>query len=389
MRLNRANSLLFAGLLYAGGLVVISVSPITEWRFIPEMPWEYLLRGWPKYWTSLDVLLNVLAYIPLGLLIGRAVSHRLSPMAWGPLQAFVFTVCASVLLSILLEAVQTYLPSRRPSVLDVLTNGAGASIGAFIASAYAQNKSRLQITDARPIEVGGLMLFGLWLLAQAAPQPIWLALGDIMTQTSEWRQGLTSFTGVDESPAVVQEIFAAQRILAEALCVATAILSCALLCHLSMLESPRWFSRYQPRHWLYTLILVVVITIGARASWILLLHSPEALLAWLGAGAQAGIVLALLSAYGLAGARPTLQRTAALVGIVVMLLLSNSLPQNDFANEAFTGWSKGAWLNLRGLANLAASAWPFLALGWFFIALTHRSTRALERDLFISRKPAN
>jgi hypothetical protein len=85
-------------------------------------------------------------------------------------------VCASVLLSILLEAVQTYLPSRRPSVLDVLTNGAGASIGAFIASAYAQNKSRLQITDARPIEVGGLMLFGLWLLAQAAPQPIWLAL---------------------------------------------------------------------------------------------------------------------------------------------------------------------------------------------------------------------
>ena len=60
MRLNRANSLLFAGLLYAGGLVVISVSPITEWRFIPEMPWEYLLRGWPKYWTGLDVLLNVL-----------------------------------------------------------------------------------------------------------------------------------------------------------------------------------------------------------------------------------------------------------------------------------------------------------------------------------------
>lgn len=83
MRLNRANSLLFAGLLYAGGLVVISVSPITEWRFIPEMPWEYLLRGWPKYWTSLDVLLNVLAYIPLGLLIGRAVSHRLSPHGLG------------------------------------------------------------------------------------------------------------------------------------------------------------------------------------------------------------------------------------------------------------------------------------------------------------------
>jgi len=389
MRLSRANSLLFAGLLYAGGLVVISVSPVTEWRFIPEMPWEFLARGWPKYWTSLDVFLNVLAYIPLGLLIGRAASHRLRQLTWGPLLAFVLTVCASIFLSILLEALQTYLPSRRPSLLDVLTNGAGAGIGAFIASAYAQNKARLQIIDAKPIEVGGLMLLGLWLLAQAAPQPIWLALGDVMAQASGWRQGLASFTGIDQSPAVAQEIFAAQRILAEALCVATAIISCALLCHLTMLESPRWFSRYQPSHWLYTLICVVVITIGARTAWILLLHSPEAILAWLGAGAQAGIVLALLSAYGLAGARPTLQRTAAVAGIVMMLLLSNSLPQNDFANEAFTGWSKGAWLNLRSLANLAASAWPFLALSWFFIALTHRSIRALERDLFISRKPAS
>jgi len=389
MRLSRANSLLFAGLLYAGGLVVISVSPVTEWRFIPEMPWEFLARGWPKYWTSLDVFLNVLAYIPLGLLIGRAASHRLRQLTWGPLLAFVLTVCASIFLSILLEALQTYLPSRRPSLSDVLTNGAGAGIGAFIASAYAQNKARLQIIDAKPIEVGGLMLLGLWLLAQAAPQPIWLALGDVMAQASGWRQGLASFTGIDQSPAVAQEIFAAQRILAEALCVATAIISCALLCHLTMLESPRWFSRYQPSHWLYTLICVVVITIGARTAWILLLHSPEAILAWLGAGAQAGIVLALLSAYGLAGARPTLQRTAAVAGIVMMLLLSNSLPQNDFANEAFTGWSKGAWLNLRSLANLAASAWPFLALSWFFIALTHRSIRALERDLFISRKPAS
>lgn len=378
MRLNRTSSMLMAALLYAGGITVVSLSPLYDWRFIPESPWNFLLQPWPKYWTNFDVMVNVLAYIPLGLLIARAMNyrqrHRLSGLLHGIVAAFI----AGALLSVLLEGLQTYLPSRRPSILDVTANTAGAVFGALLTSVYALGKNRLSVSEARPLEIGGLMLFGLWLLAQAAPQQIWLALGDVIIQT-EWRPALAWFNTPPESLAELNaEVFAAQRILAEALCVTSAITSCALICHLSMLESPRWFARYRPHHWIPTLVSVTVITVAVRIAWILLLLKPQALSIWFNAGTQAGVVLALLSAYGLAAAKPSQQRIAALCGLTVTLLLANSLPENGYAAETFIAWSKGKWLNLQVLANFAASVWPFAALAWLGVVTLRGSNFALS-----------
>jgi len=251
-------------------------------------------------------------------------------------------------------------------------------IGAFITTAYAQSASRLQITEARPIEVGGVMLLGVWLIAQAAPQQIWLALGDIGLR-DELRLGAAWLMGAAAAtPSVVQEVFAAQRILAEALCVGAAITSCALILHLTMLESSRWFSRYRPEHWPRTLVTIVAITLAIRAIWISLL-SPSTLTAWLTAGTQAGVILALLSAYGLAGARLSHQRLAAICGLGVTLMLANTLPDNNYLTGGLSDWSRGRWLNLQLLANLSAVIWPFLAMGWLYQVLSRRAVRALER----------
>ena len=122
MPLSRSASMLVAGLLYACGIVVISLTPITEWRFIPESPWDFLFMPWPRYWTGFDVLVNVLAYIPLGLLIGRSIGLKLRSSQWRTLNALLLTVLAGLLLSLMLEGLQTYLPSRRPQLLDVITN---------------------------------------------------------------------------------------------------------------------------------------------------------------------------------------------------------------------------------------------------------------------------
>ena len=184
MPLNRATSMLIAGLLYACGIAIISLSPFTDWRWIPESPLAFLALPWPKYWTGFDVLVNVLAYAPFGVLIGRSVSYRLRHLTLAAAWALVITLLIGIGLSVLLESLQTYLPSRRPSMLDVVANGFGTFLGAFLASAYAQNKSRTQISETRPVEIGGFMLLGLWLLAQAAPQQIWLALGDIGMQAN-------------------------------------------------------------------------------------------------------------------------------------------------------------------------------------------------------------
>lgn len=362
--------MLVAGLLYACGIVVISLTPITDWRFIPEPPWDFLFMPWPRYWTGFDVFVNVLAYIPLGLLVGRGLSLEFRAGRWRTLNAILLTVFLGLLLSLMLEGMQTYLPSRRPQLLDVIANGTGTLIGGFFAIAYARRRIGFHFNETRPIEIGSIMLLGVWLLAQAAPQQIWLALGDIGMEI-EWggqfAQSLDSF--------------AAQRTLAEALCVASAMISCALICHLTLLESSRWLPAYQPRHWAVMLIAVVGITLGVRALWIWTLLTPGALETWLNAGTQAGIVLAILSGYGLAAARPTQQRVIAIAGIAVTLMLANSLPENGYAAETFAAWSRGRWFNLQALANLAATLWPFAALIWLLLVLTKRSARSLERRL--------
>ena len=371
MPLSRSGSLLVAGLLYACGILVISLTPFADWRFIPEAPWEFLFLPWPRYWTGFDVMVNILAYIPFGLLIGRSFSLRLRSRDWRTIKSLVLTLLVGTLLSLLLEGLQTYIPSRRPQLLDVLANGTGTVIGAFLAGAYARSRSGFYLAETHPVEIGGVMLMGMWLLSQAAPQQVWLALGDLGLRI-EW---LGQMSG-DPSAS-----FAAQRTLAEALCVASAIMSCALICHLTLLQSSRWLPGYGQRHWAVTLIAVVAITLGIRTLWVSTLLTPGALGTWLNAGTQAGVVLAILSGYGLAPARPTQQRIAAMAGLAVTIMLANSLPENGYANETFAAWSRGRWFNLQALANLAATVWPFAALSWLFLALTRKSARSLERSM--------
>jgi VanZ family protein len=376
MQLDRTNSTALAALLYAVGLAVITLSPLTDWRYIPQAPWDYLLAPWPRYWTSFDLLVNVLAYIPLGALISRVFVYQRKHLVWAPFFGFLVAAVLGAALSIFLEGLQTYLPGRRPQLLDVISNTGGAMIGGFLASAYAQGRGRLSTPiEGKPIEIGMLILIGMWLLAQAAQQPIWLALGDVMPQET-WRPTMDWFAITADLQAVARESFAAQRILAEALCVAGSLLSFALILHLTMLTSARWFVGYQPRYWLFTLLATIAITLLVRAIWIALLSGPSGLASWFNAGAQAGIVLALLSAYSLAGLRPEVQRLIAIVGLALTFALANMLPENDFATVAFQEWSGGRWLNLKLLANLAAMGFPFFGLAWIGFVINGRALKA-------------
>jgi VanZ family protein len=382
MQLNRTNSTALAALLYAVGLAVITISPLTDWRFIPQAPWDYLFAPWPRYWTGFDLLVNVLAYIPLGALISRVFVYRRKHLIWAPFFGFLVAAALGAGLSIFLEGLQTYLPSRRAQLLDVISNTSGAMIGGFLASVYAQGRGRLTAPiEGRPIEIGMLMLIAAWLLAQAAQQPIWLALGDVMPQET-WRPAMDWFAIDTDLQAVARESFAAQRILAEALSVAGSLLSFALILHLTMLASAGWFTGYQPRYWLFTVLAAIAITLLVRSIWVVLLSGPSGLALWFNAGAQAGIVLALLSAYSLAGLRPEVQRLIAILGLALTLALANMLPENDFASAAFQAWSGGRWLNLKLLANLAAMSFPFFALAWIGFVINGRALKAASPGYF-------
>ena len=103
-----------------------SLHPLVGWRDLGLSPFAFLTAPWPRYYTAFDVAANFVGYLPLGALAVLAMR----PAPGGALAIATATV-AGTLLSVGLEALQTYLPERIPSNLDVLANGAGTLVGAL------------------------------------------------------------------------------------------------------------------------------------------------------------------------------------------------------------------------------------------------------------------
>lgn len=74
-----------------------------------------------------DVVQNLLLFLPLGVLLG------LAPGAAGSTRRTVASAAlAGLVLSGLVEWAQVWVPGRFPSVLDILLNGAGSGLGAWV-----------------------------------------------------------------------------------------------------------------------------------------------------------------------------------------------------------------------------------------------------------------
>ena len=120
-------------LLLAYVLLIVygSLYPFSGWRDQGVSPFAYLSERLPRYITAFDVLTNLLAYMPLGFLALLA----LYPHMRGKL-AFAAASLAGCALSLAMEALQTYLPSRYSSNLDLATNSLGAFVGAGLALGF-------------------------------------------------------------------------------------------------------------------------------------------------------------------------------------------------------------------------------------------------------------
>ncbi len=100
-------------------------------RFIPyartilQSPRDY----WPKYGSpsATDIVTNILIYIPIGYLLACWFQQRNE--RWSGLPVPVFLGFA---LSLTIEIVQAYLPTRYSSTVDVITNTLGTIIGVVI-----------------------------------------------------------------------------------------------------------------------------------------------------------------------------------------------------------------------------------------------------------------
>src|SRR5882672_6875514 len=96
-------------------VVYASLYPFTGWRVPNDEATRFLFPGWPSYVVASDVVLNILAYMPLGLLLTLLLMGRVPRWV-----AVAVSVTAGMLLSLSLEFAQAYLPTRISSIDDVL-----------------------------------------------------------------------------------------------------------------------------------------------------------------------------------------------------------------------------------------------------------------------------
>ncbi len=106
-------------------IVYVSLKPFTGWQDQGLNFFAVLAAPLLQTYNWFDTLVNLLAYIPFGLLLGLALrAHS------GTGRSLLFATLGGVVLSAAMEYIQMYLPSRTSSNLDLLTNSAGSLAGA-------------------------------------------------------------------------------------------------------------------------------------------------------------------------------------------------------------------------------------------------------------------
>jgi VanZ family protein len=321
-----------------------SLYPWSGWHDSGAPISAFLFAAWPRYYTSFDLTANVVAYVPFGFLGVTAMLPRLG----APGAVFVATVFGFAL-SLAMESLQHYLPSRVPSNVDLACNAAGAMLGALGGARWGAmllDGGRLHALRQKLLMRGragdwGLVLLGLWLVSQLNPVILLFGNGDLHTML--------------ELPTPLH--YSADRFAKiEGIAVCAHTLAIALIA-----------GRITPSAPHRAAFAMIMLGLIIKTAALLLLMQGAQGLAWATPGSLsglfAGVVLWLIVARTPAFLR---QALAALV-LLFATVLVNLTPDNPYLINTQHFWTAGAFLNFNGLTRLTSSLWPFLALPWLFL----------------------
>ena len=350
-------------LLYTLLIVYASCYPFSGWRDRGLPPFAYLTAPFPYYWTAFDLWTNIVGYAPFGALIILALYPRIRS-GW----AVLVSILAGIVLSGVMESIQTYLPTRIPSNLDLLTNSGGTVIGALLgawSAHYFLHESRLLALRQRWFSreaSRGLVVVGLWPLALIYPQNHLFGLGNLVQPLSTLLSDLLD-TPINLATVWTNhaQLSAEQYWLAEII-VTTCGLTGAVLTILLLLR------RQAPRNRLIACSLLAAVAVKSLAC--ALFFAPENAFAWFTPGAAGGIFFSSLMLAGLWYSPQRVQRHIAALALGLSVLATNAVPANPYFVSTLETWVQGKFLNFDGAAQFLSVLWPFLAL-WFLYHPVH------------------
>ncbi|MDO9421724.1 MAG: VanZ family protein [Herminiimonas sp.] len=348
-------------------IVYASLYPFSGWQSMGLPLQTYLLAGFPRYWTGFDVAINILGYIPLGIL----TVYALHPKIRGAI-AIVLAMLFGIVLSGSMEATQTLLANRVASNLDFFTNSLGALIGGVIGSVSSHlvlERSRLRYYRQRWFSAQasrGLIIFALWPLAQIYPQSYLFGNGQMLPILSDWLSMLLEMP-IDLGSLLRNgvQLSVEQYWMAEAIITALSM-SGALLALLCMLRDKA------PRVVLLLALLVAALAVKTLST--ALFFTPENAFTWITPGAQGGVLLGLGLLTGFAFLPSSTQRRCAVGLLIAALIVINVAPTNPYFVATLETWVQGKFLNFNGAAQFLSLLWTVAAL-WFLLHASHRVKR--------------
>jgi len=348
---------------YAALIVYASWYPFHGWRSLGLGPFAYLSDPFPQYLTGFDVVTNVLGYMPFGALVVLAVWPR-----WRGAPAVAAGFLGGALLSALMEAGQTYLPTRVASNLDLASNALGALLGAALvapATGALLDRGWLRRLRFRWFErdaAAALGLSALWPFATMFPAPRLFGMGDWPALV--WRRFDPSM-----QDALLAWLPGAWRVRAwpaalasrlpdsgwETLVTALSLFAAAALASLPM-------RKRAPRARLVLLLLVTTLVVKVGATFLQL--QGGLVFDWATPGALAGIGCGAVAAFVALRLPRGIRAAAAVAALVASLVLVNLLPVNPYFDVVLADWRQGRYLHFNGLARWLAWIWPYAALVW-------------------------
>ncbi len=335
MQATRSKLALYAALFCVFVITYASLQPFVGWSQPMDSALSFFV-AWSKYASRADIAFNVLAYIPLGFAL-----YAVYPPTWRHDVRTLAALGIALSLSIAVELLQTWLPTRVSSIYDTISNFFGACVGVAIAIPILKQRALIEIVDhaRQSLFVSGatgdlkILLLLIWLIAQVNPGiPLF---------------GATFHPGMDAA-------FEPAMIAVELAQTCAALIGIGLFTDLAMRK--RWFGGI-------ALIVVIVTAIALKmlaAQWLL---TPIAWERWLRPGHTLGIALgavALLVLFWLPrGLKYIIAGIAMLSSVMIPLLLPDLLvvraPLSQFE------WNYGQLLNLNGLTRTIVMLWPFIA----------------------------
>jgi VanZ family protein len=332
---------------YVVALVYGTLFPMSGWHTPALNPFELMMQKGLANSPKSDILTNVLVYLPLGIFLMRALPPRYKPVF-----VIVVVTLLTSLLSLALEICQAYLPGRVPSISDWIMNTCGGCVGALLAlSLRPETTLGHRLIHIRslyflpgPMANFGLLIIGLWALAQLSPLVPSLDLGNL-------RQGLKPLGSTLIAPGTM-----------EWLRVAEYFTGIAAIGFVSLTISRiRYHALLRFAGFAGLVLLLKIPVIGRQLSL-------EAVIGLL----SALTIIAFFQRYGLR--QKLLLSSIALISAVVAAGLYVPIPavSETLQIHAFNWVPFRSHLNndIVGIIDILGGLWPFLALSYFAILAT-------------------